>query len=153
MAHSRRKFLKHGGILAAGGLMAANAANSIAERLAEDFAVSDFTDRYAKLFGDQAVVDSELIELTLPEIAEDGAVVPVTINSELDGIDRLYLLADKNPTPLIAEFELAPVVAVHLTARIKLAESSRVTLVARRKGQLLRCSRWVKVMRGGCGSG
>ncbi len=153
MAHSRRKFLKHGGILAAGALMTANAANSIAERLAEDFAVGDFTDRYAKLFGDQAVVDSELIELTLPDIAEDGTVVPVTINSELDDIDRLYLLADKNPTPLIAEFELAPAVAVYLTARIKLAESSRVTLVARRKGQLLRCSRWVKVMRGGCGSG
>ncbi|WFP51019.1 thiosulfate oxidation carrier protein SoxY [Methylomonas sp. EFPC3] len=153
MAHSRRKFLKHSGILAAGGLLLADTADGIAARVAEDFAASDFTDRYAKLFGDQAVVDSESIELILPEIAEDGAVVPVTIRSELDGIDRLYLLADKNPTPLVAELELAPVVAVYLTARIKLAESCRVTLIARRDGGLLRCSRWVNVMRGGCGSG
>ncbi len=153
MPCSRRNFLKRTGLFAAGGLFAAKAGDSFAGRVAEDFAAGDFADRYARLFGEQAVADSALIELVLPEIAEDGAVVPVTIRSELDGIDRLYLLAEKNPTPLVAEFELAPLVAVYLTARIKLAESSRVTLVARCDGQLLRCSRWVNVMRGGCGSG
>ncbi|WNB77705.1 thiosulfate oxidation carrier protein SoxY [Methylomonas koyamae] len=153
MTCSRRNFLKTSGVLATGGLLAAGASDSRAARLAEDFAVGDFAGRYASLFGDQAVSESELIQLILPEIAEDGAVVPVTISSELDGIERLYLLADKNPTPLVAEFELTPLLALHLTARIKLAESCRVTLVARREGQLLRCSRWVNVMRGGCGSG
>lgn len=153
MRSSRRNFLKSGCIWATGGLYLAKVSDSAAERLSENFAAGDFADRYARLFGEQAVTDSTLIELVLPEIAEDGAVVPVTIRSELDGIDRLYLLADKNPTPLVAEFELAPLVALQLTARIKLAESCRVTLVARRDGQLLRCSRWVNVMRGGCGSG
>lgn len=153
MPSSRRLFLKHSGILMAGALLAGEPATAIAARLAEHFAADDFARIYTRLVDDRPVIDSDEIALILPEIAEDGAVVPVTISSALPDIDRLYLLADKNPTPLLAEFELSPLIAPVLTARIKLAQSCNVTLLAQTGDHLLRRSRWVNVMRGGCGTG
>jgi sulfur-oxidizing protein SoxY len=89
----------------------------------------------------------------LPTNAENGAVVPITIQSQLDNIDSVYIWAEKNPTPLVAEFELAKDVAIHITARIKLAENSHVIVIARQGQQLLRNLQWVNVMQGGCGTG
>ncbi|MBD9363239.1 thiosulfate oxidation carrier protein SoxY [Methylomonas fluvii] len=150
---SRRLFLQHSGILLAGALLTGKSANVRAERLAKHFAADDFITLYAQLIDQRTVINSDKLNLILPKIAEDGAVVPVSIASELEGIEKLYLFADKNPTPLLAEFELTPLIAPQLTARIKLAESCTVILLAEYKGALLRTSRWVNVMRGGCGTG
>lgn len=153
MPSTRRLFLKHSGILLAGALLAGKPASAVAERLAKYFAAEDFATLYAQFIDQRTVIDSDKLNLILPEIAEDGAVVPVSIASKLDGIEKLYLFADKNPTPLLAEFELTPLIAPFLTARIKLAESCNVILLAEHNGELLRTSRWVNVMRGGCGTG
>ena len=88
-----------------------------------------------------------------PEIAENGAVVPITISSELEQIKRIYIWVEKNPTPLAAEFELDESVAVYITARIKMAESCPVIIIAEQDDRLLRRQQWVKVMQGGCGTG
>lgn len=153
MPSSRRSFLKKTGTLATGALIAGVSAKALAIEHAEYFAAGDFAASYARLFDGQTVIDSDLLEMNLPDIAEDGAVVPITVSSDLDDIERLYLFADKNPTPLVAEFELTPLVSAYFTARIKLAESCHVILIARRGEQLLRHSRWVKVVHGGCGVG
>lgn len=153
MPSTRRLFLKHSGILIAGTLLTGKSAIALAERLAGHFATDDFATIYTQLVDNRPVIDVDSIDLILPEIAEDGAVVPISIASVLDGIKKLYLFADKNPTPLLAEFELTPLIAPFLTARIKLAESCNVILLAERQGELLRTSRWVNVMRGGCGAG
>lgn len=153
MPSTRRLFLKHSGIFLVGALLAGKSASAVAERLAKHFANDDFITLYAKFIDQRTVIDSDKLNLMLPEIAEDGAVVPVSIASELDGIEKLYLFADKNPTPLLAEFELTRLIAPFLTARIKLAESCNVILLAEHNGELLRTSRWVNVMRGGCGTG
>ncbi|WP_446811494.1 thiosulfate oxidation carrier protein SoxY [Methylomonas sp. 2BW1-5-20] len=153
MPSSRRLFLKHSGILMLGALLAGKPVSAVTRRLADHFAVNDFTKIYKQVIDNQPVRDSDEIDLILPEIAEDGAVVPVSVASKLDGIEKFYLFADKNPTPLLAEFELTPQLAPYFTARIKLAESCNVILLAQHRGQLLRASRWVNVMRGGCGTG
>ncbi|WP_445368909.1 thiosulfate oxidation carrier protein SoxY [Methylomonas sp. BW4-1] len=153
MPSARRLFLKHAGILIGGALLASKSANALAERLPKLFAADDFAKTYSTLVNQRTVIDSDKINLILPEIAEDGAVVPISVASELEGIEKLYLFADKNPTPLLMEFELTPLIAPFLTARIKLAESCNVILLAEHNGELLRTSRWVNVMRGGCGTG
>ncbi|CAG1022391.1 sulfur-oxidizing protein SoxY [Methylococcales bacterium] len=119
----------------------------------EHFAGGDFASRFEQLFGGQTIIDSPEINITLPDIAENGAVVPITIDSELERIERLYIWVEKNPTPLAAEFELSPEIAVFLTARIKMAESCNVVVIARQGQRLLRNQQWVKVMQGGCGTG
>ena len=113
----------------------------------------ELTKQFQQAYADQIITDSPEILVNLPTNAENGAVVPITIQSQLDNIDRVYIWAEKNPTPLVAEFELAKDMAIHITARIKLAESSHVIVIARQGQQLLRNLQWVNVMQGGCGTG
>ncbi len=120
---------------------------------AADVTETEFTSRFKQIFADQIITDSHEVLVKLPSHAENGAVVPITISSQLEDIDRLYIWAEKNPTPLVAEFELARDVAVHITARIKLAESSHVIVIAKQDQRLLRSLQWVNVMQGGCGTG
>lgn len=120
---------------------------------AEHFAAGEFNTHFAHLFANQSIIDSDDIEINLPEIAEDGAVVPITISSNLDQISKIYIWVEKNPTPLAAEFELSTAVSTYLTARIKMAESCNVVVIAQQGERLLRRQRWVKVMQGGCGTG
>lgn len=99
------------------------------------------------------VIDSQEISLTLPSRAENGAVVPVTIASDLDGLEQLYLLVENNPTPLAAVFHLSAEVAVFITTRVKMAQSGDVHILAKQDGRWLHCRQRVEVMLGGCGTG
>lgn len=119
----------------------------------QNFAAGDFSTRFRQVFADSPVVDSQDILINLPDIAENGAVVPITISSELPGIKRVFIWAEKNPTPLVGEFELDESMLVFLTARIKMAESCPVIVIAQQGESLLRNQKWVKVMQGGCGTG
>ena len=117
------------------------------------FLKGEFDSRFRQLFADQPILDSDEINIDLPKIAENGAVVPITISSELEQIRRIYIWVEKNPTPLAAEFELDESVEVYLTARIKMAETCPITVIAEQGNRLLRKQQWVKVMQGGCGTG
>ncbi|AEG00695.1 thiosulfate oxidation carrier protein SoxY [Methylomonas methanica] len=129
------------------------AKKSLADWPEKHFSKGDFADSFQQLFGDRTIDYSEAIRLVLPEIAENGAVVPITISSDLADIQRLYIWVEKNPTPLAAEVTFDASLAVYLTARIKMAESCHVVVIAQQGEQLLRNQRWVKVMQGGCGTG
>jgi sulfur-oxidizing protein SoxY len=117
------------------------------------FSNQAYADILAQLFPQQPLKDSELIQLHIPEVAENGAMVPLTITSELTDMQRIYVLVEKNPTPLAAEFILSPQVAVQFSARIKMAESCHVVVLAQHGEEVLKTQRWVKVVVGGCGSG
>ena len=119
----------------------------------QHFAKGEFALRFQQLFPNRTIIESEDIIISLPEIAENGAVVPITISSELEQIRRIYIWVEKNPTPLAAEFEFDDSMAVYLTARIKMAESCPVVIIAEQSNRLLRAQQWVKVMQGGCGTG
>ncbi len=119
----------------------------------EHFAGGDFVLRFQQLFGGQAITDTSDIRLELPTIAENGAAVPLTISSELEQIEHLFIWVEKNPTPLAAEIQLSKNALAYVTARIKMAESSNVIVIAKQGERLLRTQQWVNVMQGGCGTG
>jgi sulfur-oxidizing protein SoxY len=119
----------------------------------EHFRNSQFEGVLGELFAGQSLQESELIKLSVPAIAENGAVVPITISCELDNIKKIYLLVEKNPTPLAAEFELSNNVSAFIGARIKMAESCYVHVVVEHDSGLLMARQWVTVMQGGCGTG
>ena len=147
----RRTFVKHSltGILS--GLLYSKPAS--AAWPAEHFESGEFSAHFQQLHKGQPIIDSDDIQLILPDSAENGAVVPITISSDLEGISKIYLWVEKNPTPLAAEFELDQSVLCYLTARIKMAESCLVIVVALQGSRLLRTQKWVNVMLGGCGTG
>ncbi|MBS0444684.1 MAG: thiosulfate oxidation carrier protein SoxY [Proteobacteria bacterium] len=97
-------------------------------------------------------VESKDITFTAPDIAENGAVVPIAASTTLPGVKRLLFLVEKNPFPLAASFELGDAVETSIGTRIKMGQTSNVYAVAMLgDGRVLYAQKEVKVTLGGCG--
>ena len=83
--------------------------------------------------------------------AENGAAVPIEVASSIPGTTRLSILIDKNPLPLALQFNFAPEAAARFQAKLRMAESSRLRVVATAGGKHYTVFREVKVTVGGCG--
>lgn len=149
---TRREILQRSasvaGLLAGLGLLpeAAQAAYSSAAFEAKTLA------DVVKALGISAPVESRDVTLTGPDIAENGAVVPVACASALPGVKRLMLLVEKNPAMLCAIFELTDAVDASIATRVKMAQSSNVLAVAvQGDGKVLFARKEIKVTLGGCG--
>lgn len=104
-----------------------------------------------KAFGIEGVKQSSEILLTVPEIAENGAVVPVSVSTKLPGISSILILADKNPYPLIARFNLPEGAPGEAALRVKLGQTSKIRAVVISNGKAFFTEKDVKVTVGGCG--
>ena len=123
-----------------------------AQWLKESFKAVTYDEILKHLFPDAEFIDSRKIKFSrLPRTAENGAVVPIKITSSLKNIEKISILVENNPHPLIAEFFLSPVVEPSVSARIKMAESSDVIAIIEAEGKFYRHSKYVKVTVGGCG--
>jgi len=105
-----------------------------------------------KALGANAPVESKDVTITAPDIAENGAVVPVGAATALPGVKRLLLLVEKNPAVLSAAFEVSDAVDANFSTRVKMGQSSNVYAIAvMTDGRLLYAAKEVKVTLGGCG--
>jgi sulfur-oxidizing protein SoxY len=105
-----------------------------------------------KALGGGAPVESKDVTLTGPDIAENGAVVPVGVSTALPGVKRLALLVEKNPNTLAAVFEVSDAVDANFNTRVKMGQSSNVYAVAMlADGKVLFAQKEIKVTLGGCG--
>lgn len=106
----------------------------------------------AKAFGGQAPVESADVTIEGPDIAENGAVVPVGASTSLPGVKRLMLLVEKNPSVLAASFDVTDKVEPAFKTRVKMGQSSNVMAVAMMAdGKVLFAQKEIKVTLGGCG--
>ena len=103
------------------------------------------------LFGADAMTPSDAVVLTAPDIAENGAVVPITVSTTLEGAESIGLVVTENPSPLVASFELMADSVPEVSTRIKMGKTSDVVAVVKAKGQLYSATKNVKVTIGGCG--
>jgi sulfur-oxidizing protein SoxY len=105
-----------------------------------------------KALGAGAPVESKDVTITGPDIAENGAVVPVAASTSLPGVKRMLLLVEKNPSMLAAMFDVTDAVETNISTRVKMGQSSNVFAVAMMAdGKVLYAAREVKVTLGGCG--
>lgn len=101
--------------------------------------------------GGAVPAESREVTVTGPEIAENGAVVPLSIASTLAGVRQLLLLVEKNPTLLVARFDVSDAVEPAFTTRAKMNQTSDVIAVAiTQDGRAYFARREVKVTLGGC---
>lgn len=114
------------------------------------FEATDPDKAIAILFG-QGATSSDRVNLKIPEIAENGAVVPVTVSTDLEGVESISVVVDNNPTPLAASFNLSARSVPTIAVRIKMGESSTVRALVKAGGNLYVTSKDVKVTIGGCG--
>lgn len=105
-----------------------------------------------KALGLPAPVSSADVKLQLPELFEDGSVVPVTFGCALPGVQRLLLGVERNPTLLAAIFEPGEGLEPEIGLRLKMQETSRVVALAVLKdGRVLQAAKEVRITLGGCG--
>lgn len=150
----RRKALKAGGglgllaVLGSIGLL--QSGNAMAEWSKTAF-TSKSMDEALSAMGVSAPQDGAAIKLTVPEIAENGAVVPVTVETTLPNVEQISILVDKNPNVLAARFNLPAGTEGVVMTRVKMGRTANVIAVVKADGKFYRTSREVKVTAGGCG--
>lgn len=91
------------------------------------------------------------IKLKAPDIAENGAVVPVTVTSKISGTDAISIVVPANNLPLSANFNLGSGAQGYVSTRIKMGKTSDVIAVVKADGKLFSAKKQVKVTIGGCG--
>ncbi|MEO7391131.1 MAG: thiosulfate oxidation carrier protein SoxY [Ramlibacter sp.] len=105
-----------------------------------------------KAFGAGAPAASTSVTLTAPDIAENGAVVPMGVATTLPNVKHMLVLVEKNPSTLVAKFDVTDAVEANFLTRAKMGQSSDVYAVAiTTDGKAFYAKKEVKVTLGGCG--
>lgn len=102
------------------------------------------------LLGSAVTEESEKVTIKAPDIAENGAVVPITVSTEM-AATSVAIIAEKNPSPLVAVFNLGPGAQGYVSTRIKMGQTGDVMAVVKAGEQLYAARKSVKVTIGGCG--
>ncbi len=95
--------------------------------------------------------NSDQVSVVSPDIAENGAVVPVGATSKLPNTTEMYLIVEKNPTPLSAGFIIPAGTTADVQTRLKMGQSTNVIAVVKADGKLYSATKETKVTLGGCG--
>lgn len=104
-----------------------------------------------KGLGATAPVDSKGITIKAPDIAENGAVVPVEVTSNIPGTTNISIFAEKNGTPLVGSYTFSNGAPGFVSTRIKMGTTSLVRAVVMAGGKSYTAAKEVKVTIGGCG--
>ena len=152
---TRRNLLKH---LGSGGTFAALLVSGLMHPIAAfaapwnkpSFESKDMAAAMKNLDAATAVESKEIV-LTAPAIAENGAVVPISVVSNIPNTTRISILVEQNPMPLAGSFELAEGAVADVGVRLKFAKTSNVRAVVTAGGKSYMTQKEVKVTAGGCG--
>jgi len=151
----RRTFLR--GSIAVGAVSAAASAGLLTPRLVmaawptSAFNATSIDSALDALAGSHTLEGSDKISIRAPDIAENGAVVPVSITTSIANPDSISIVVEKNPSPLTASFVLGPGAQGFISARIKMGKTSSLIAVVKAGGKMYSTGKEVKVTIGGCG--
>ena len=151
----RRTFLK--GSVAAGAVSAAVGAGLLTPRMVlaawptAAFEAKSVDAALDAMSGSHALEGSDKISIRAPDIAENGAVVPVSVTTTIEGTESMSILAEKNAAPLTASFILGAGTEGFVSTRIKMGKTSSIIAVVKAGGKMYSTGKEVKVTIGGCG--
>ncbi len=114
------------------------------------FAADDLDGVLKELYDARQPQESEQVQVEIPEIAENGALVPVTVTTDLKRVESIGIIVPENPNPLAAVFEMTPYSIPNVSIRIKMASTSDVWVVVNTGDALHLVRKEVKVTVGGC---
>ena len=148
---NRRETLKQSAVVA--GLLAAAGFPQFAQAAVNKAAFDAKTVQdAARAAGAKSMAESKDVTITGPDIAENGAVVPLGASTTLAGVKHLMIMVEKNPSALVAMFNVTDAVDANFSTRAKMGQSSDVYAVAiMNDGRALWAKKEVKVTLGGCG--
>jgi sulfur-oxidizing protein SoxY len=152
---NRRKALQAGGgagvlgLFVAAGVITPQEARAAAARNDAAFEAKNVRDAI-RAFGADAAARSDRITITGPDIADNGAFVPVSVSSTLPNVELIALLVERNPAPLAAVFMMTPDMEPFVATRVRMGETSDVHALIRSDGRLHVAQRRIVVTLGGC---
>lgn len=154
MKSTRRNFLKSS-ISAAFTWLTAVSAFSIfrdadAGLLGKAFLETETKEVLKEIYPGLSRVNSDKVLLTVPALAENGAIVPISVTSTLRNVESIAVIVEKNPRPLAAQFRISPDAETWLSTRIRMAKSGRVLAVVKAGDTLYTSQQSVSVTVGGC---
>ena len=154
MNNQRRNVLKSGsgaallGMLAAAGII--NPGMALADWNKAAFYAKSMADTL-KALGVAGTTDSKDVQVTGPDIAENGAVVPVGVTSTLPNVSMVAILVEKNPNALAASFTLPADTEANVQTRIKMGQTSNIYALVKSGDKFFMATKEIKVTLGGCG--
>ncbi len=151
----RRQALKSGGGMAVMAVAIVAGLIRPQDALAADwngpaFAAKTVADT-VKAMGGASAADSKAIQITAPDIAENGMVVPISVSSSLANTQSIAILVEKNPSTLSASFDIPDGTDPFVQTRVKMGQSSNVYAVVKADGKYYSAVKEIKVTLGGCG--
>ena len=154
MSMNRREVLKVGGgaavytALASMGFFAANPAMAAWNKAA--FETKSIADTL-KVLGVSGTANSADVVITSPDIAENGAVVPVGVASKIGKTEMIAVMVEKNPSMMAGMYEFGPNAEADISMRVKMGQSSDVYALVKADGKFYMAKKEIKVTLGGCG--
>ncbi|MDQ6621030.1 MAG: thiosulfate oxidation carrier protein SoxY [Pseudomonadota bacterium] len=152
----RREVLKRGGGLSLLALLAAAGWLKPGDVLAADWNKAAFDTKSVEetvkaLNGSTPAQSKDITFFSTPDIAENGAVVPIGITSAIPKTESIAILVEKNPNTLAAAFDIPAGTEPSLNTRIKMGQTSNVYALVKADGKYYIASKEIKVTLGGCG--
>ncbi len=153
---SRRNVLKSTGGASIMGLAVAAGLFAPGSAFASDwnknaFEAKNLNDVVKALGGMNATESKDITFVTAPDIAENGAVVPIAVQSKIPKTEAVAILVEKNPNALAANFEIPAGTEAFASTRVKMGQSSNVHALVKADGKYYFATKEVKVTLGGCG--
>lgn len=154
MNQHRRDMLRLSAVLSlavAAGLIKPEEARAQAAQWNKAAFSTKSVDDTVKALGGSTTSASDLVVLTAPDIAENGAVVPISISSKAPNTQSIAILIEKNPNTLAATFDIPAGTEPAVVTRVKMGQTSKVYALVKADNKFLVADKEIKVTLGGCG--
>ena len=155
MNQLRRTFLKLSGATATLALAVGAGLLKTGEAFAATWNKAGFESKAVKdalaSLGAANPAESKDILITAPDIAENGAVVPIAVTSKIPNTQSISIIAEKNQFPLSSTFDIANGAEGYVSTRLKMGETSNVRAIVKADGKFYTAAKEVKITIGGCG--
>ena len=151
---NRRNFIKNS-MLFAGSLVAAPSLivskKAYAAWPEKSFDIKDLTESVSSVYGHSNLEESSKVKLKAPEIAENGAIVPINVSTTLDNVESIMIFVENNPQPLSSGYKLTSLSEPSIGTRLKMGKTSNVMAAVKSGDKVYTSTQEVKVTIGGCG--
>ena len=151
---NRRNFIKNS-MLFAGSLVAIPSlivsGKAYAAWPEKSFDIKDLTESVSSVYGHSNLEESSKVKLKAPEIAENGAIVPINVSTTLDNVESIMIFVENNPQPLSSGYKLTSLSEPSIGTRLKMGKSSNVMAAVKSGDKVYTSTQEVKVTIGGCG--
>ena len=115
------------------------------------FDIKDLKESVSSVYGHNNLEESSKVKLKAPEIAENGAIVPINVSTTLDNVESIMIFVENNPQPLSSGYQLTSLSEPSIGTRLKMGKTSNVMAAVKSGDKVYTSTQEVKVTIGGCG--